>query len=420
MPKHVAYIFILFSFAALSQEKKLNNLYTSFLAGYQKLGIPNTELDYKANFANIKPNESLKHQEKFFSDYSTRLSGIDSASLNREDKIKYKHLAFELNLNLERIALEKKWNENKTVPINGLYSAKEWYAYYVKHFTGVTITPEEVFNYGLSEVKRIQNELDSLRIKLNFSTEEAFYSFLKKDSFNLHSKKEILAHYRRIDSTVRKNLLVLFPEKAIPPIEAMEWPDAGVNTPPGIYLSKSNNSYGVDIFQFNFYNSNHNIRSMDWLYMHEAIPGHHLQSTYNQSAPASPFFYFGTLEGWACYIEQYGRQLGLYQNDYSYIGLLQWDLVRSARLVMEVGIHYYGWSPEKASSYWKENIKGQDEIAAREIKRITDWPAQSLCYKIGAHEIKKIVNEKIKKGFSVIEAHEFLLLHSQLPLFALH
>lgn len=399
-----------------------NTLYFDFIKELIAFDIPPTQLDYKVNFSNIKSNESLTKQESFFTSYSNKFSKIDTTGFNQESKIQFAHALYEIQLNLERILLEKKWNETKTTPQGGLYSmsnGKGWYKYYVKHFTGVNISPEQVFDYGQTEVKLIQGRINAIKTKLGFENDNDFYAELRKEKFLLHSKKEIIDKYKQIDSTVRSNLTKLFPEKKIPVIQAMEWPAANVNTPPGIYLNKANTTFSVDVFQFNFFNKQHNIRCMDWLYMHEAIPGHHLQSLYNSENKGSEFFYFGTTEGWACYVERYGKDLGLYQNDYMYLGLLEWDLVRSARLVMEIGIHYQGWDYKKAMDYWKENIKGQDNIADREIQRITNWPGQSLCYKIGALEIERIVSKKIKAGYTLKQAHEFILQHSNFPLFAL-
>src|SRR5690606_19636308 len=161
------------------------------------------------------------------------------------------------------------------------------------------------------------------------------------------------------------------------------------------------------VFQFNFSTGRYNVRCMDWLYMHEAIPGHHLQHTYGTSD--NGYFYFGNAEGWACYVEDLGESLGLYTDPYKLLGKEEWNLVRSARLVMEVGNHYHGWGYEKAMAYWKENIRGQDQIADREIKRITRWPGQALCYKVGAVTIQRIIAQKRKEGMSLQQAHTFLL-----------
>jgi uncharacterized protein (DUF885 family) len=420
----ILFTFIFFQ-QAQSQTTDFDSLCTSFMKGYNELAIPATDLDYKVNFGNIKNNNELNQQEAFFLDYSKRFSKLNTKKLNVENKFRYNQLKYETAINLERIVLEKKWNdEGRQIPENGLHQLsnyKEWYSYYIKLFTSVNITPEKVFEIGESEVERIQKEIKTIETKLGYSDDESFYKYLQSDTFYLKDKEQILNAYAVIDKTVRKNLDKLFPKYNVPEIGVMEWTNATATTPPGMYLDKANNAYGKDVFRYNFYGQKHNKRSMEWLYMHEAIPGHHLQvvvrnNNKDSSVLKNNFFYFGNSEGWACYVEDYGKEMGLYQNDYSYLGKWQWDLVRSARLVMEVGIHYYGWSREKAMQYWKDNIKGQDDIADREITRITNWAGQALCYKVGALTIKKIVNQKLKQNNSIIDVHAFLLMHSDYPL----
>ncbi|MGZ3930278.1 MAG: DUF885 domain-containing protein, partial [Bacteroidia bacterium] len=338
--------------------------------------------------------------------------------------LRYMQMKYEIGMNLERIALEKNWvTEGRIIPENGLHALsnyKEWYSYYVKHFTSVNIGPEAVFEMGKQEVAKVRNEIKKIQTSLGFPTETAMYAYLAKDTFYLHDKLKIRTAYAQIDKTVRANLSHLFLPHKVDGIDVEEWPDAGPNTPPGMYLHKRDNADQNDVFQYNFYGDKHNIRCMEWLYMHEGIPGHHLQYTVRRSMQTSvlqnQFFYFGNSEGWACYIEDHGKMLGLYQDPYMYLGKWEWDLVRSARLVMEVGIHYYGWSYDKAKEYWKENIKGQDEITDREIKRITNWAGQALCYKAGALTIQKIIDLKLKKGEDIKQAHELFLKYSDVPL----
>lgn len=401
-----------------SQENRFNDLNAEFDSASATLEIPATELDYSVNFSNIGNDLTLSKQAEFFYGFRKRLSAVDAKTLDAYTQIRYKRMAYEISENLERITLEKKWRHSKKpIPENGLHALsnyKEWYRYYVKHFTGLEVQPESVFVIGKEEVKRAREKIAVLRKHLGYTNEELFYAHLDSGIFFLNTKQEILKGFASIDSTVRKNMSALFNTYTIPGIEAMEWPGATASTPPGIYLNKENNPYGVDVFQFNFSNKKYNKRCMDWLYLHEAIPGHHLQSAFREQN--GNYFYFGTVEGWACYVEDFGKELGLYSDPYSLLGKEEWNLVRSARLVMEVGIHYYGWSYDRAMLYWKETIKGQDDIADREIRRVTKWPGQSLCYKIGALTIQKIVAQKIKEGFSIQEAHQFILEHSDFPL----
>jgi uncharacterized protein (DUF885 family) len=418
MKKRLALLFFITGFCVSAQS--FDQLCSDFVSSYNKLGIPGTDLDYKVNFKNIGGDEDLKKQEVFFREQEEKFKACAALKLNSEKTLRLKQIRYEIELNEERISLEKGWiKAGRPIPEKGLFGMKEaerWYRYYVKLFTSTSMKVEDVHSFGMSEVKRIQKEIDSLRIKLKFENESEFYSFLRADTFFLSDKSLILSEYNIIDATVRKNLEKYFPALEVPEVGIMEWPNAGKFTPPGMYLSHNDNPYGKDVFQFNFHLQKHNRRSMEWLYMHEAIPGHHLQSVFRNKSDStslsSQFFYFGNAEGWACYIEDLGKNLGLYESDFTYLGKLEWDLVRSARLVMETGIHYYGWSYEKAMQYWKENINGQDEIAEREITRITNWPGQALCYKVGALYIKKIAaaTTDLKK------AHEFLLKHSDFPL----
>jgi uncharacterized protein (DUF885 family) len=415
---------LLLTFTLSGQKNDFKILCDEFVNRYESLLIPETQLDYKLNFENIKPNDHLKKQEEFFTSFSKKLSSFDNKSLDAEQSLRYQQLNYEVAINLERIGLEKKWNaEGRKIPTDGLHSLsnyKEWYSYYIKHFTSVNITPEQVFEMGSAGVKKAQQEIRSLQKQMGYADENAFYSALKNENFYFDNKDDILKAYSQIDKIVRENLGNLFITTNIAEVDIIEWPNADINTPPGMYLNKTKNSLDKDIFQYNFYNGKHNKRAMEWLYMHEAIPGHHLQSSTKYTTEGdelkNDFFYFGNSEGWACYVEELGKEIGLYQNPYTYLGKWEWDLVRSARLVMEVGIHYHGWSYDKALRYWKENIKGQDEIAEREIKRITKWAGQALCYKVGALTIQQIIELRSKKGEDIRSTHQFFLTHSDVPL----
>ncbi len=180
----------------------------------------------------------------------------------------------------------------------------------------------------------------------------------------------------------------------VPLVRAEEWPDAGPNTPPGIYRGAVDSALTDFVFQFNFHTGRYNSRAMSWLYMHEAIPGHHLQAVQPINGSAGDLrdnmFYSGTSEGWACYVEYHGDELGLYADPYQRLGKWEWDLVRSVRLVLDAGIHYYGWSHDKGLAYWKSHIPGQDGIAEREVTRVTNWAAQALTYKVGADRIQRL------------------------------
>jgi len=235
----------------------------------------------------------------------------------------------------------------------------------------------------------------------------------------------VVAGYERIKTQALAHLSAMYEQipADVPDIEFMTWPDAGPYTPPGIYLSEDDNAYGKAVFQFNFYGNRHNRRAMDWMFLHEAIPGHHFHRYVRQSAPHDAleglWFAGGTLEGWATYVEYFGEEMGLYRDDWAWLGKWEWDLVRSARIVLSVGIHDRGWSKAEALAFWKANVPNQDDIAEREITRCTNWPAQVLTYKIGAKKIFELRDAAARRegaGFDLRKFHTRFLSAGYVPL----
>jgi uncharacterized protein (DUF885 family) len=132
------------------------------------------------------------------------------------------------------------------------------------------------------------------------------------------------------------------------------------------------------------------------------------------------FYYMGLAEGWGAYTEELGKQLGIYKTPYDELGKWEWDIVRSVRVPLDVGLNYYGWTDEQALAFWKKNIRNQDDIALREIARMRRWPAQVVTYKYGALQILHWRDELQKKQgdkFNIRDFHARVLDHGSLPLF---
>ena len=403
------YLFLMLSLnvpVVVMSSTSFQSFVKNFVDGYNHLQIPATEYSYRSYMTSIPAVEKIDTEEVFFNAQRKKLLAYDSSKLSAVDLLDFNHIRYEIDLNLLRLQLEKQWVlDGRKTPDNGLYGLNNheaWYRYYIELYSSTGISPEQVYALGQAEVKRVKNEISKIMLQLGYTDSSAFYSYLQSDTFYLTNKQQIIAGFAHIDSMVRLHLPAFIGTADIPAIYAMQWPDAGPNTPPGIYLNKNNNPYGKNVFQFNFYNRRYNRRAMEWLYMHEAIPGHHLQFSFfdhlkNKSALQDLFAYPGNFEGWACYIEYQGKDFGLYTDTYSYLGKWEWDLVRSARLVIDVGIHYYGWTHQQALDYWKATIPGQDDIAEREVSRVTNWPAQALSYKTGADFITNMKNRWQKK-----------------------
>jgi uncharacterized protein (DUF885 family) len=398
-----------------------------FIKDYEHLHLPAFTFDYRDFFASVPSGEDLVLQNNFFDKKKEELRMYDRSKLDHKQKMLYDNIDYEIEFNLQRIRLEKEWvREGRKVPVGGLHGLvnfKDWYVFFIRKYTGLDMTAERVMELGKKEVERVKAEILKLRTQLGFKDSISFYTHLRSDEFYLTNKDLIIKEFSKIDSTVRKNLSKLVGQVNVPPVYPMEWPDAGANTPPGIYLSEADNPYGKHVFQFNFYGKRFNKRAMEWLYMHEAIPGHHLQfsmrSMYKISTQLSDLFiYPGNFEGWACYIEYFGKDVGLFQDDYSYLGKWEWDLVRSTRLVLDAGIHYYGWTHDEAIAFWKKTIPGQDDIAEREVTRVTNWAGQTVSYKAGADFIFKLKEKWLAKnpGKSPAVFHHEYLKAGRVPL----
>jgi uncharacterized protein (DUF885 family) len=178
--------------------------------------------------------------------------------------------------------------------------------------------------------------------------------------------------------------------------------------------------YRNETFFYNFFDKPFNKRQISWIYIHEAMPGHHyqlrLEDTLDRSDIQKMFSYSGYSEGWAAYIEEVGYEIGAYRDIYDELGKWEWDIIRSVRVAMDVGLNFYGWSDEKALEFWQQNIQEQDEIGLREIARMKRWPCQVITYKYGADKILKWKAKFEKeKDFNLKEFHQMILENGSLP-----
>ncbi|MBJ6111109.1 DUF885 domain-containing protein [Hymenobacter sp. BT523] len=397
----------------------VSRLAADYLAGYQQLRIPEQTFDFHQNLRQIPPAEQLRRQHDFFLNVQRQLAAVKRSGLGLTEQITYDHLAYEAAQNLRRVTLETAFRRtNAAVPATGLAALPNhhaWYALYARQYTSTARTADELFAFGQQQVARVQGEIRRLRRQMGYGQDSAgFYRYLASDKFVLTDTATIIRRYRALERRLRAHLPVAFADTAVPALRIRLWEGATPATPPGIYREGS--------FDFNFASGRHNTRAMEWIFEHEGIPGHHYQSSLQRKAgPLSPLsaltFYSGNAEGWGCYVEYLGKQLGLYQQPEAELGKWEWDLVRSARVVLDVGIHDRGWTHAQALAYWQANVPGQQDIAEREINRVTNWPGQCLSYKVGAQVIEDLKTQlEHRPGFSLRRFHAAYLALSRLPL----
>ena len=163
---------------------------------------------------------------------------------------------------------------------------------------------------------------------------------------------------------------------------------------------------------------------MTVLTLHEAVPGHHLQIALANELENVPEFrkhagYTAYVEGWALYAESLGEDMGLYNDLYDKFGQLTYEMWRACRLVIDTGIHAYGWSRTEAINYLLANAAKTKHDAEVEIDRYIVWPGQALAYKIGELKIKELKNqtkEILKDEFDIRAFHHIILKDGAVPL----
>jgi uncharacterized protein (DUF885 family) len=410
---------LILSFSVANAQQKFDHFAKNFVSGYQSLKMPDLELSYVSGLQHIGPAESVQKQLDFFKLIKSQLSFYKAGDMNASQKLDYDLIAYETSLNLERLALEEQWLKDRPAKISSdgiitIPNGKAWYAYLLKRWVNDEVTPDQIYQFGLEEVKRVQGHIEAIRKQTGLS-EDDFYKHLNDPSFFIADSNEVQHSFERTKEIVYNNLPKLFIVTKIADLKIQKGASRQLAQTPGYY---DNNT-----FYYNLFDKPYNKRQVDWLFLHEAVPGHHYQSSIIAATKVSDvqnlFFYMGFAEGWGAYAEELGKDLDVYKTPYDELGKWEWDIVRSVRVPLDVGLNYYGWTDEQALDFWKKNIRGQDDIAMREITRIRRWPAQVVTYKYGARQIlhwKEALQKKQGKDFDIKDFHDRILNHGSLPL----
>jgi len=400
---------------ALAQTTTIEFL-QSYQQGYEALNIAKLKLSYVTNLKNIGTTTEIEQQRQFFERKNKELIILLNESKNSIELLKKK---YEISLNLERLSLEKKFrqlNQGKQIPETGLANVimgQEWYTHFLKRWLSVDTSIKDLTAFGMKQIKSVQANILAIQNSSGFvGDSEGFYQYLKHKKFELKDEHAVINKYSEIDSVIRNNVGGLFEVTDISEVKIAAIPDVTKDSPPGTYRR-----HAADTFSFNFWQNKHNKRGMDFLYIHEAIPGHHyhlkeLAKHHTISGDNAVTLYSVFMEGWAAYCEELGAQLGVYKKPTDWYGKYEWDLVRSVRVVMDIGLNFHQWSDKQAHQFWQEHIIGQDNIAQREIDRMRRWPGQVLTYKVGsAHimELKKETQKRLGSAFNIKKFHSVLL-----------
>jgi uncharacterized protein (DUF885 family) len=305
------------------------------------------------------------------------------------------------------------------VGICNLPNGKEIYRYLVKEQTTTNKSPEDIYEFGLKEVSRIKEELEKLKRKMGFECSLLeFYKKMKENTKNYcDTKDEVVREYARVGEEIRKNVMPKYFWDKVKPYELVKVPKDMEDGNAGAFYYPGNKKR-VGTFYINTRDIRENPKySMMALTLHEGIPGHHYQYRY-MIEKKLPFYKIYGIEG-SAYAEGWGlyaESLGEY-DDYSYFGRLSYEIFRALRLVVDTGIHYYGWSYKRAVNYMMKYISFERSEIDSEVERYICIPAQALCYKIGETVIKGLRDDYMRgEGADIRDFHRKILENGVVPL----
>jgi uncharacterized protein (DUF885 family) len=302
------------------------------------------------------------------------------------------------------------------------------YAFHVRWQTTTNLTPQQIHEIGLSEVKRIRAEMDKVIASTGFKGSfHEFTEFLRTDPRFFYDKADDLVNgYRIVTKRIDPELahefgklprltygVCVIPEfKA--PSQTTAYYQAGAPSAgrPGCYFVNTYNLHARPKWE------------MEALSLHESVPGHHLQIALAQEMEGQPEFrkhagYSAFVEGWALYCESLGEELGMYKDPYSKFGQLSYEMWRAVRLVVDTGMHSMGWTRDQAIQFFKDNTGKTDQDITVEVDRYIVWPGQALAYKLGQLKIRQLRTEAEKKlgaKFDARKFHDAVLENGAIPL----
>jgi prolyl oligopeptidase len=316
----------------------------------------------------------------------------------------------------------------KDVGASRLPRGQDFYSFLARKHTTTKLSPHEIHEIGLSEVKRIRNEMEQIKQQVGFtgSLTEFFEHLRTAPQFYFTDPGDLMNAYVAFGKRVDPELPKVFKKLpriryGIESIPAHMAPD----TTTAYYRPPSADGSRPGTYFVNLYKPETRPKyEIAALSLHEAMPGHHLQIALATELNDFPEFrkhthFTAFIEGWGLYSESLGHEMGLYDDPYSKFGQLTYEMWRAVRLVVDTGIHSKEWSRMQAIDYFKANAAKSELDITNEIDRYIAWPGQALAYKIGELKIKELrqrAEKKLGSQFDLRDFHDVVLRNGAVPL----
>lgn len=309
-----------------------------------------------------------------------------------------------------------------------LPDGQRFYEHRCREYTTTDLSPDEIHETGLREVRRIREQMEAIVQEVGFpGTFAEFLDHLRSDpKFYYNTPDDLLRGYLEICKKVDPQLVKLFKRLPRMPYGIEAIPDyIAPDTTTAYYRPPAADGSRAGTYFVNLYRPEVRPKyEMEALSLHEAVPGHHLQIALAHELDALPPFrryggYTAYIEGWALYAESLGGELGLYRDPYSRFGQLTYEMWRAVRLVVDTGIHHRRWTRQQAIDFFAANTAKTLLDIENEIDRYIAWPGQALAYKVGElkiQELRRFAKDRLGDRFDVRDFHDVLLKNGAVTL----
>jgi uncharacterized protein (DUF885 family) len=316
----------------------------------------------------------------------------------------------------------------ESIGASGLPNGREFYRHRVRRFATLDITPEQVHEQGLSEVRRIRAEMEAIAKQTGFAGDlPAFIEHLRSDpKFYATSREQLLKEVSYVLKRIDGQLPKLFGKLPRTPYGVREVPEyIAAQTTTAYYMPPAGDGTRAGFYYVNTSNlPSRPLFEIEALSLHEAVPGHHLQIALQQELTGVPPYrrfadFTAFIEGWGLYAERLGQEIGCYQDPYSDFGRLSYEMWRACRLVVDTGMHYLGWSRQQAIDFMAANSALTQHNIVTEVDRYIGWPGQAVAYKLGElkiRDLRRAAETELGAAFDVRAFHDAVLAAGAVPL----
>ena len=360
-----------------------------------------------------------------YTTFRSQIRAVDEISDEQEDELLeetetiLKDTVYPAFDRLEATLKDLSAKASSDVSIYQYDNGDEYYQFLLKHFTTTDLTPEEIHESGQVELTRIQDEIRGLFSELGYEEDISIvdgYQMVINESGTV-TGDAVTQGYEAILQHADENLGDFFNIRPQASLEVVGG-NVGAFYSPGSLDGTRPGRFYAHIYR------NEPVYKMPSLAYHEGIPGHHFQIALAQEADLPGFrsviIFDGYAEGWALYSEYLASELGWYEDDpYGDLGRLQYEALRACRMIIDTGIHVYGWDPDEAVDFLVENTGIDRGFAQNEVWRYIAYPGQATAYMVGKLEIlrlRELAMDSFGDEFDIKAFHDLVLQNGSVPL----